>query len=102
MLRMKRHLIVLYVMIIVLLLAGRYAWQHCAWDIIASVSSTGIIAAILIVGWRVVHLRPEAGDELVLKGELLATVRVSLVVICIGVLIAGYGDVFGRWMFGCR
>jgi hypothetical protein len=99
---MKRHLIVFYVMIIVLLLAGRYAWQHCAWDIIAAVSSTGIIAAILIAGWRVVHLRPEQGDELVLKGELLSTVRAAMIAICFGALIAGYGDVFGRWVFGCR
>jgi hypothetical protein len=37
-------------MVIVPLLAGRYAWQDCNGDIIAGVSVTGIIAAILIVG----------------------------------------------------
>ena len=56
-------------MIIVLLLAGRYAWQHGTRDIIASVSASGIIAAMLIVAWSIVHLRPQAGDERALKGE---------------------------------
>ena len=99
---MKRHLIVFYLFLIVILLAGRIAWQNCMWEILSSVSSTAIIAAILIIGWRVVRLRPDSGDEITLKGELLSTTRVAIVVICVGVLIAGVGDVFGRHMFGCR
>lgn len=31
---MKRHLIVIYVSIIVLLLAGRTAWQNCMWELL--------------------------------------------------------------------
>ena len=99
---MKRHLIVFYVSLVVVLLAGRVAWQNCMWEILSSVSSAAIIAAILIIGWRVICLRPDSGDEITLRGELLATTRIALVIICIGVLIAGYGDVFGRWLFGCR
>ena len=99
---MKRHLIIFYVFLTVLLLAGRMAWQNCMWELLSSVSSAAIIGAILIIGWRVIRLRPEAGDEITLKGELLATTRVAIVIICVGVLIAGFGDVFGRHMFGCR
>ena len=99
---MKRHLIVFYVFVIVLLLAGRLAWQNCTWEILSSVSSAAIIAAILVIGWRVIRLRPESGDEITLKGEVLATTRIAIVVICVGVLITGFGDVFGRYMFGCR
>jgi hypothetical protein len=99
---MKRHLIVFYLFLVVVLLAGRWAWQQCMWDILSSVSSTAIIIAILVIGWRVIRLRPESGDEITLKGELLATTRTAIVVICVGVLIAGYGDAFGRHMFGCR
>lgn len=58
--------------------------------------------AVIIIGWRVIRMRPEAGDEIMLKGELLATTRVVLIVICVGALIAGFGDTFGRAMFGCR
>ena len=99
---MKRHLIVFYVFLIVVLLAGRMAWQNCMWEILTSTSSAAIIGAILIIGWRVIRLRPESGDELTLKGELLATTRMAIIVICAGVLIAGFGDVFGKYMFGCR
>ena len=99
---MKRHLIVTYISIVVLLLAGRVAWQNCIWEIMSGVSSAAIVASILIIGWRVIRLRPDAGDEFLLRGEILATTRTALVVICAGVLIAGFGDVFGKWMFGCR
>jgi hypothetical protein len=99
---MKRHLIILYVSLVVLLLAGRIAWQNCVWEIMSSVTSAAIVAAILIMGWSVIRLQPESGDELTLKGDLLVTTRAAIVVICIGVLIAGFGDVFGKWMFGCR
>ncbi len=99
---MKRHLIVIYVSIVVLLLAGRTAWQNCMWELLSSVSSAAIIMAVIIIGWRVIRMRPDAGDEIMLKGELLATTRVVLIVICVGALIAGFGDTFGRQMFGCR
>jgi hypothetical protein len=99
---MQRHLIVIYVSVIVLLLAGRVAWQHCIWEIMSGVSSGAIIAGVLIIGWPVIRTHPEAGDEILLRGELLGTTRVALVVICVGALIAGFGDVFGKWLFGCR
>ncbi len=99
---MKRHLIVLYVSVVVLLMAGRVAWQNCVWEIMSAVSSAAIVAGILIVGWRVIRMRPDSDDELMLRGQLLATTRVTMIVICIGVLIAGFGDVFGKTLFGCR
>jgi hypothetical protein len=99
---MKRHLIVLYVSVVVLLMAGRVAWQNCIWEIMSAVSAAAIVAAILIIGWRVIRMRPNSGDELMLRGELLATTRATMIVICIGVLIAGFGDVFGKSLFGCR
>ena len=99
---MKRHLIVMYVSVIVLLLAGRTAWQNCVWELLSIVSSAAIIVAILIIGWPIIRMRPEAGDQIMLKGELLAITRVVLIVICVGVLVAGFGDTFGRQLFGCR
>ena len=68
----------------------------------SAVSSAAIVGAILIIGWKVIRMRPDSGDELMLRGELLATTRVAMIVICIGVLIAGFGDVFGKMLFGCR
>ena len=99
---MKRHLIVFYASVIVLLLAGRIAWQNCVWEIMSSVSSAAIVGAILIIGWRIIRMDPKGGDEVHLHGELLATTRVAMVVICFGVLIAGFGDVAGKYVFGCR
>ncbi len=99
---MRRHLIAVYVSIVVLLLAGRIAWQNCIWEIMSAISSAAIIASILIIGWPVIRTHPEAGDEILLRGDLLRTTRTAMVVICFGVLIAGFGDVFGKWLFGCR
>jgi hypothetical protein len=99
---MKRHLIVLYIAVVVLLMAGRVAWQNCIWEIMSAVSAAAIVCAILILGWRVIRMRPDAGEEIMLQGELLATTRAAMIVICVGVLIAGFGDVFGKMLFGCR
>lgn len=99
---MRRHLIVGYASIVVLLLAGRVAWQNCVWEIMSAVSSAAVIASILIIGWPVIRTHPEAGDKILLQGDLLSTTRAAMLVICAGALIAGYGDVFGKWLFGCR
>ena len=99
---MKRHLIVFYIVVIVLLMAGRFAWQNCAWELLSSVSAAAVIVATLIESWQVLRLRPESGGSITLSGATLASVRVAILVLCIGMLIAGYGDVLGRWAFGCK
>jgi len=99
---MKRHLIVFYVVIVVLLMAGRFAWQNCAWEILSSISSAAVIASTLIIGWRVIRMRPDKGDELMLSGDLLSAARTAIIVLCVGMLFAGFGDVFGKAIFGCR
>lgn len=99
---MKRHLIVMYVVVAVLLMAGRFAWQNCAWEIMSSISSAAVIASTLIIGWKIIRLKPDAGDELTLRGEALSATRVAIVVLCLGMLFAGFGDVFGKAVFGCR
>ncbi len=99
---MKRHLIVFYVVMVVLLMAGRFAWQNCAWELLASVSSAAVITSTLIIGWKVIRMRPENGDELTLRGEMLAATRLAILVLCVGMLVAGFGDVLGKAVFGCR
>ena len=99
---MKRHLIVFYVVVVVLLMAGRFAWQNCAWELLASVSSAAVIASTLIIGWKVIRMRPEDGDELTLRGDMLSSIRIAILVLCMGMLFAGFGDVLGKAIFGCR
>ena len=99
---MKRHLIVLYIVVVVLLMAGRFAWQNCVWEMLASVSAAAVIASTLIIGWKVIRMKPDAGDELTLRGDVLAAARVAIFVLCLGMLFAGFGDVIGKSIFGCR
>ena len=99
---MKRHLIVFYVVVVVLLMAGRFAWQNCAWDILSRVSALAVILSTLIISWKVIRLKPGTGDELMLRGELLSAARMAILVLCLGMLFAGFGDVLGKWAFGCR
>ena len=99
---MKRHLIVLYVVVAVLLMAGRFAWQNCSWDILSRVSAGAVLLSTLIIGWNVLLSRPKPGDEIVLRGDLLAAARTALLVLCLGMLVAMGGDLAGQWVFGCR
>ena len=99
---MKRHLIVFYIIVVVMLLAGRFAWQNCAWELLSSVSAAAVIAATLIESWHILRIKPDDGGSITLSGKTLASVRVAILVICVGMLIAGYGDVLGRWAFGCK
>jgi hypothetical protein len=99
---MKRHLIVMYVVVAVLLMAGRFAWQNCAWELLSSISAAAVIASTLIIGWKVIRLRPDRGDEITLRGEALAAARVAIFVLCIGMLFAGFSDELGKSFFGCR
>jgi hypothetical protein len=99
---MKRHLIVFYIVVVVLLMAGRFAWQHCTWELLSSVSAAAVIAATLIESWQILRLKPEDGGSITLSGKTLASARVAILVICVGMLIAGYGDVLGRAAFGCK
>jgi hypothetical protein len=99
---MKRHLIVFYVVVVVLLMAGRFAWQNCAWDVLSRVSSGAVLASTLIIGWRVFRMNPDEGEEIMLRGELLAATRTALLVLCLGMLVSMGGDLAGKWVFGCR
>ena len=99
---MKRHLLVFYVVIVVLLMAGRFAWQNCSWDILSRVSAAAVLLSTLIIGWNVIRKQPEANDEVVLRGDLLKSARTALLVMCLGMVVAGVGDLAGNWVFGCR
>ncbi len=99
---MKRHLIVFYVVVVVVLMAGRFAWQNCAWDILSRVSAGAVLVSTLIIGWNVLRTPPQAGDEVVLRGELLSAARMALLVLCLGMVVAMVGDLAGNWVFGCR
>ena len=99
---MKRHLIVFYVVVVVLLMAGRFAWQNCAWDILSRVSAGAVLASTLIIGWDVIRKQPQANDEVVLRGELLSAARTALLVLCLGMVVAMAGDLAAKWAFGCR
>ena len=67
---MKRHLIVLYIVVVVLLMAGRFAWQNCVWEMLSSVSAAAVIASTLIIGWKVIRMKPDEGDESLCCAEM--------------------------------
>ena len=92
---MKRHLIVLYTLIIVLLLSGRYAWSHCEWDWVSRISSVGVIIGILIERWNVL-----AGKQVTIATQ--PTDRLSILLLCVGTFIAGFGEFLGKLVFACQ
>jgi hypothetical protein len=99
---MKRHLIVMYVVVVVLLMAGRFAWQNCSWDILSRVSAAAVLASTLIIGWRVIFIKTGVNEEITLRGEMLTAIRAALLVLCVGMVVASVGDIAGKWVFGCR
>jgi hypothetical protein len=91
---MKRHLIVFYTVVIVLILSGRYAWTHCEWDWVSRISSVGVILGIVIERWSVLKGKAEP----VLAG---ATGRWPIILLCLGTFVAGFGEVLGKTVIGC-
>jgi hypothetical protein len=91
---LKRHLIVFYTVIIVLIVSGRYAWTHCEWDWVSRVSAVGVILGIVIERWHVLTGQPDPAP--------VATGRLPIILLCIGTFIAGFGGLLGRTFIGCR
>ena len=91
---MKRHLIVFYTVVIVLIVSGRYAWTHCEWDWVSRVSAVGVILGIVIESWYVLTGKPNA--------VTVATGRLPIILLCIGTFIAGFGELLGKMLIGCR
>lgn len=91
---MKRHLIVFYTVVIVLIVSGRYAWTHCEWDWVSRVSAVGVILGIVIESWYVLTGKPQA--------VTVATGRLPIILLCIGTFIAGFGELLGKTLIGCR
>jgi len=98
---MKRNLILFYTIVILLLLAGRYAWKSCEWEWVSSVTAFAIIIATLIESWAILRARPDEGGTITLSGQALVSVQISILLLCVGIIIAGFGDVLGKLAFGC-
>ncbi|OGA40537.1 MAG: hypothetical protein A3G24_18715 [Betaproteobacteria bacterium RIFCSPLOWO2_12_FULL_62_13] len=92
---MRRHLIVFYTVVIILIISGRYAWLHCEWDWVSRISSVGVILGIVIERWNVLVGRP-------LTTPAQPTERLSILLLCIGTFVAGFGELLGKTFFGCQ
>lgn len=92
---MRRHLIVLYTLVIILVISGRYAWSHCEWDWVSRISSIGVILGIVIERWNVL-----TGKQLTIETQ--PSDRLSILLLCIGTFIAGFGEFLGKLVFGCQ
>lgn len=92
---MRRHLIIFYTVVIVLLISGRYAWTHCEWDWVARISAVGVILGIVIERWNVLIGRPEATPAQPAE-------RLPIILLCVGTFVAGFGELIGRALFGCQ
>ena len=92
---MKRHLIVVYTLAIILVISGRYAWAHCEWDWVSRISAMGVILGILIERWNVL-----SGKQVTVETQ--PTDRLSILLLCIGTFIAGFGELLGKMVFGCQ
>jgi hypothetical protein len=92
---MKRHLIVVYTLIIILIISGRYAWSHCEWDWVSRISALGVILGIVIERWNVL-----SGKQVSIETQ--PTDRLSILLLCAGTFIAGFGELLGKLAFGCK
>jgi|SRR5512143_2679 hypothetical protein len=98
---MKRHLVIFYTVIIVLIISGRYAWQHCEWDWISRVAAIAVIVGILIEGWELLAAKKSDSPAFTLSDRTLTSARMVIIILCLGTFVAGFGELLGKWAFGC-
>ncbi|MGQ0750596.1 MAG: hypothetical protein ACT4PS_08685 [Betaproteobacteria bacterium] len=91
---MRRHLIVFYTLVIILIISGRYAYTHCEWDWVSRVAAVGVILGIVIERWNVLTGRPAVQTE--------PPERLPIILLCVGTFIAGFGGPLGRSLLGCN
>ena len=94
---MRRHLIVFYTLIIILIISGRYAYTHCEWDWVSRIAAIGVILGIVIERWYVLVGRAGHADSI----GAGPPERLPIILLCIGTFIAGFGELLGRSLFGC-
>lgn len=92
---MRRHLIVFYTLVIILIISGRYAYTHCEWDWVSRVAAVGVILGIVIERWNVLRGRPA-------MVQAAPAERLPIVLLCIGTFIAGFGGLLGQSLLGCN
>lgn len=92
---MRRHLIVFYTLVIILIISGRYAYSHCEWDWVSRIAAVGVILGIVIERWNVLSGRSVA----VQAGP---PERLPIILLCVGTFIAGFGELVGRSLLGCN
>jgi hypothetical protein len=91
---MRRHLIVFYTLLIILIISGRYAYTHCEWDWVSRVAAVGVILGIVIERWNVL-----AGRSTSFHAS--PPERLPIILLCVGTFIAGFGGPLGRTLVGC-
>jgi uncharacterized membrane protein len=91
---MRRHLIVFYTLIIVLIISGRYAYTHCEWEWVSRIAAVGVILGIVIEQWNVLTGQPA-------PVEAKQRDRLPIILLCVGTFIAGFGGLLGRSLLGC-
>jgi|SRR5665647_1047243 len=94
---MKRHLIIIYTVLIILLISGRYAWLHCQWDWVSRISAMAVIIGILIEHWDVIIGKATRGSV----QSSVNSERLAILMLCLGTFLAGFGEIFGKFAFGC-
>lgn len=92
--RMRRHLIVFYTLVIILIISGRYAYTYCEWDWVSRIAAVGVILGIVIERWNVLVGRPDSV-------QVRAAERLPIILLCIGTFVAGFGELLGRLLVGC-
>lgn len=78
------------------------ATQTCKWDLVSRSGSLIVVLAVLAEGWTILTT-PDYG-KLSFWGTQAAhtAVRASIVLICFGTVVQGYGDIFFEYLLSCR
>lgn len=97
---MKRHLIIIYTVIIILVISGRYAWLHCEWGWVSRISALAVIVGILIERWEALMGSKKPASESTAQPPA-ASERLAILMLCFGTFLAGFGEILGKLAFGC-
>lgn len=95
-----KHMLTIIICVLIFVLHVYLGWQYCDWTWITRSGASIVAVGILLESWKLL-MTSHADDMPIWRSqEGHAAIRAAILIVCVGTLIQGYGDLLFRY-FAC-